>query len=348
MLGRNWPRWFKGRRNMGPVVSNGDEATRIVQPGPVATPDKRTSANVEKLIFVPGRESPVKIEQITEPSIYVVQHSQLTYDTQGNIELDRFLKEQTRTKGEKQPYFFLNQTDTTQDPYDLDNIPEIAGRLCYMSFDKPRPGGNGTYLEHIRETGHGSVLEHASVGFILTGVSRSLTHELVRHRAGFAFSQLSQRFVDHEPTSDTGAWLFICPLALLNRPRAIEIWERSVASSAAAYEELSIELARDFDPSPTSGVPAQLPKLSLKQQREAARSVLPNSTETKIFVTCNFRALRHLFHMRGSIHADREIRRFARRLYDSIKDLDISKELLSDVTISDDEQDVLTVGYPKV
>src|SRR5437764_13336197 len=56
-----------------------------------------------------------------------------------------------------------------------------------MSFLRPRPGGNKTYLGHILEVGHGSVLEHAYWNFIFSGISRSATHELVRHRAGWAY-----------------------------------------------------------------------------------------------------------------------------------------------------------------
>jgi len=73
---------------------------------------------------------------------------------------------------------------------------EVGGRVCYMSFAKPRPGGNAAYLKHIKEVGHGSVLEHAVWTLVITGVSRSLSHELVRHRAGWSYSQLSQRYVD--------------------------------------------------------------------------------------------------------------------------------------------------------
>lgn len=58
---------------------------------------------------------------------------------------------------------------------------------CYMSFEKPRPGGNKAYLAHIKEVGHGSVLEHGVWNFLFTNVSRSLTHELVRHRAGMSY-----------------------------------------------------------------------------------------------------------------------------------------------------------------
>jgi thymidylate synthase (FAD) len=82
-----------------------------------------------------------------------------------------------------------------------EKLVEVAGRLCYMSFAKPRPGGNHAYIHHILEVGHGSVLEHAIFSLVITGVSRSLTHELVRHRAGFGYSQLSQRFVDESDCS---------------------------------------------------------------------------------------------------------------------------------------------------
>lgn len=296
----------------------------------------------------------IVLNEITNPSVYLINHSQLAYNNDGNIELERFLDEQTTTKGEKQKHFFtrpgqehLSYADQL-DAFDLDNIPEVAGRLCYMSFDKPRPGGNMTYIEHIKETGHGSVLEHAVFGFIGTGISRSLTHELVRHRAGFGFSQLSQRFVDHEPTTASGAWSFVCPLALTGKgmEKARAIWQQSMMDSARAYEELSDELGR------VSGLggngEGNTPRLSVKQQREAARSVLPNATETKIFFSCNARALRHLFHMRGSIHADREIRRFVRRTYEKVMELDVCQALLSDVSVTDDENDVISVKYPHV
>ena len=89
---------------------------------------------------------------------------------------------------------FARQTDTGSCGRTSDW--KTAGRVCYMSFAKPRPGGNHAYLNHILEVGHGSVLEHAVWCLVITGVSRSLTHELVRHRAGFSYSQLSQRYVD--------------------------------------------------------------------------------------------------------------------------------------------------------
>jgi thymidylate synthase (FAD) len=91
------------------------------------------------------------------------------------------------------------QSSPYADP-DPDILAEFAGRACYQSWDRPNPATatNQTYLAHILEVDHGSVLEHASATFYVTGVSRSLTHELIRHRAGMAYSELSQRFVNME------------------------------------------------------------------------------------------------------------------------------------------------------
>jgi thymidylate synthase (FAD) len=78
-------------------------------------------------------------------------------------------------------------------------LAEFAGRACYQSWAKPNPATatNAGYLRHILEVGHLSVLEHGTVSFYLTGISRSLTHELIRHRH-FSYSQLSQRYVPEQ------------------------------------------------------------------------------------------------------------------------------------------------------
>ncbi|MGE3818494.1 MAG: FAD-dependent thymidylate synthase [Isosphaeraceae bacterium] len=179
-----------------------------------------------------------------------------------------------------------------------EKLIEVAGRLCYMSFAKPRPGGNKAYVGHILEVGHGSVLEHAVFNFIITGVSRSFTHELVRHRAGFGYSQLSQRFVDESSCE------FVEPDAIAEDPELHRIWTEAVQASQRAYRLLADGLAAKF---------ADLEDKTLrrKKAREAARSVLPNATETKIFVTANGRALRHFIEMRADPAADVEIRKVA-------------------------------------
>jgi len=179
-----------------------------------------------------------------------------------------------------------------------EKLIETAGRLCYMSFQRPRPGGNKAYIGHLLAVGHGSVLEHAVFNLLITGVSRSLTHELVRHRAGFGFSQLSQRFVDESECS------FVEPTVIASDPELHRIWLDTMRASQVAYRELADLLMETFKdlPDRTS---------RRKKAREAARSVLPNATETEIFVTANARALRHFIEMRGDAAADVEIRRLA-------------------------------------
>lgn len=177
-------------------------------------------------------------------------------------------------------------------------LTEIAGRLCYLSYAKPRPGGNKVYLDHILEVGHGSVLEHAVWNFVFTGVSRSCTHELVRHRAGWAFSQLSQRYVDESVAE------YVEPDAIAANAELHALWLEAVAHAHQAYLKLVEKLAEHFKDEPDR-------TLRRKLARQAARSVLPNATETKIFVTANARALRHFIEMRGSRHAEVEIRKLA-------------------------------------
>jgi thymidylate synthase (FAD) len=89
-------------------------------------------------------------------------------------------------------------------------LAEYAGRICYMSQSNPAHRTTAEYLTNIMRQGHGSVLEHANYTVLAEGVSRSLSHELVRHRAGMAYSQLSQRYVD---SSDAA---FVMPPALLD------------------------------------------------------------------------------------------------------------------------------------
>jgi len=84
---------------------------------------------------------------------------------------------------------------TTDSEVAAEVLAEIAGRTCYMSFGKGRKSSR-EYLENILTSKHGSVLEHAVWCLLITGVSRALTHELVRHRAGFGYSRLSQRYGD--------------------------------------------------------------------------------------------------------------------------------------------------------
>jgi thymidylate synthase (FAD) len=200
-----------------------------------------------------------------------------------------------------------------------EHLVEIAGRLCYMSFAKPRPGGNQAYINHILEVGHGSVLEHAVYSMIFTGVSRSLTHELVRHRAGMSYSQLSQRYVDKVS--------FVRPPGIKPDSSAERVWASNIAHSLASYESMIETLEyNDF-------ADIDNPTLRRKRARETARAVLPNCTETKIFVTGNARAWRHFLELRGSIHADAEIQRLAIAVLDVLQAE--SPNIFGDYTVTD-------------
>src|SRR5579864_6542610 len=76
-----------------------------------------------------------------------------------------------------------------------ERLVEFAGRVCYMSFGSRQSSGTtAEYIRRLIRNGHDSVLEHASWTILVSGVSRAFTHQLVRHRAGFSFSQLSQQY----------------------------------------------------------------------------------------------------------------------------------------------------------
>ena len=181
-------------------------------------------------------------------------------------------------------------------------LSEMGGRTCYMSFGaKQGRRSNAEYIGNILEQRHGSVLEHAVWTFLITGVSRALTHELIRHRAGWAFSQLSQRYVDETETD------FVEPAIIASDPELHALWLESIETSRAAYVALAERLAARLK----TGQPHLAGTARRKAARQAARSVLPNATETKIFVTVNARALRHFIELRGSEHAEPEIRQLA-------------------------------------
>jgi thymidylate synthase (FAD) len=186
----------------------------------------------------------------------------------------------------------------TTDADDGSALVEFAGRACYQSWSKPNPktATNAGYIKHIIDVGHFSVLEHASVSFYITGISRSCTHELIRHRH-FSYSQLSQRYV---PEKDSQV---VIPPGM-DDPELQQILTKAADASRATYIELLARLEAKSADQPNA-------VLRRKQARQAARAVLPNATETRIVVTGNYRAWRHFIAMRASEHADVEIRRLA-------------------------------------
>ncbi|MFI7608516.1 FAD-dependent thymidylate synthase [Micromonospora sp. NPDC049366] len=201
-------------------------------------------------------------------------------------------------------------------------LAEFAGRACYQSWRKPNPATatNAGYLAHILEVGHLSVLEHGSVTFYFTGVSRSFTHELIRHRH-FSYSQLSQRYV---PEHDAA---MVEPDVIAADPDLHRVFTRATDAAVTAYNELLHGLERRGDglnhrpgPNPEACAICQeqwpcrmgsYKTAAKKAARQAARAVLPNATETRIVVSGNYRAWRHFIAMRATEHADVEIRELA-------------------------------------
>jgi len=219
-------------------------------------------------------------------------------------------------------------------------IIEISARICYMSYGKGRRDIE-EFVTNLLSKGDGSVFEHVNFGFMMTGVSRTFTHELVRHRAGFAYSQRSQRFVN-ESDAD-----FVIPPALAEeRPgteKARQILEDAIEDAQKTYKTLVSELYAAL-PEDQFGMQTD----RRKAVRQAARAVLPNATETKIFVTANVRAWRHFIEMRGAAFADWEIRKVALMVLDILK-----KEaplLFGDFTVEDllDGTQVAKPKYSKV
>jgi len=249
------------------------------------------------------------IRIITEPSVRVVTRQRVDYSG-----LDALM-------GELGCQW---ESDAGEGP---EAIPEVAGRLCYLSYPNPRPGGNAAYLRHILEAGHGRVLEHAVFGLLLTGISRSLSHELITHKAGASFSELSQRYVDCSGVA------FVLPPAIYVGKK---LADREIEQEGGAYSQhyhLLDAYWRWFDAcgealmsyeyeveSLTATAPAELTGTERRKwARQAARSVLPNCTETKVFMTANARCLRNMIEMRASRHADAEIRNLFCKVHDVLK-----------------------------
>lgn len=213
------------------------------------------------------------------------------------------------------------------DSTDGEKLAEFAGRLCYMSQANPAERTTEKYLENIFKSAHGSVLEHANYSMLVEGVSRSLTHEWVRHRAGWAYSQLSQRFVGEDHIA------FVVPPALLGSKQfkeaqmALMRFEAHCNQAFVAYGVLSELFYTQFKDFPDK-------TMRRKKAREAARCVLPNATETKLVMTGNVRAWRTVLGLRGDPHADAEINRLARACATLLKAT--TPNFFQDMQVTDD------------
>lgn len=158
--------------------------------------------------------------------------------------------------------------------YSPSGIAEVAARL-----DEEEVAG---FLRVLVDMGHHSPLEHASFQFGIEGISRALTHQLVRHRIA-SYSQQSQRYVSK------AQFEYIIPPSIRNRPEAVELFRRQMQDVQDCYDRL----------------------LALGVPREDARYCLPNACETRIMISMNARALLHFFEVRCCQRAQWEIRALA-------------------------------------
>jgi thymidylate synthase (FAD) len=235
--------------------------------------------------------------------------------------------------GEDSPFpEYLN--DPTHLP-DSAQLCKTAGQLCYMSFGRKRSynADANRYFDNLKSSGHGSVFEHANFSLLLYGISRSVTHELVRHRAGVGVSQQSQRYVSgrmvrfvERPEYAIDEVLhgqFLQRIEHASEEYAT-ITERILGMQKSGTQLLSAEERTDLR----------------KKVQQTARSVLPNETEAPIVVTGNARAWRHIISMRANAHAETEIREMAVRIFlclyltDPILFSDYTLEQLPDGTLA--------------
>ena len=226
---------------------------------------------------------------IFEPSVYLVTRQAVI-----NEELNRFLVDHN----------FEWDYTSREKPGEL--AIEVAGRLCYLSYGTGR-SDVPAYFKNILDSHHGSVIEHAVWGFIFTGISRSLTHELVRHRAGTSYSQLSQRYVNEADAN------FVVPPAIIGHDDELSLWIQEVEADRNNY---IARVERMLKWPQFQAIENRTERR--KAVREAARSTLPNATETMIFVTGNARAWRNMLELRLSSHAELEIRRLQMKVYERL------------------------------
>ncbi len=202
------------------------------------------------------------------------------------------------------PADLANGTGTPQE-----DIIEYAGRVCYRST--ARMGHSPDFLAARIREGHEDIIEHASATFLVEGISRACSHQLVRHRIA-SFSQESQRYTD---LGDNGE--FIIPEAIASNPEALQLWESLLGNIEEAYREFR----------------------NLRIRKEDARFLLPNATSTRLVLSMNYRSLRHFFQLRCDKAAQWEIQQVARAMLRLI--YPTTPSLFRDIVESFDLHDVV-------
>lgn len=283
------------------------------------------------------------VELITRPFVKIAASSMLDPDV-----LIQFAEEHQLTdilNDDNTPLSKIVDAAHAPTNQHLDHLTEFAGRFCYRSWDKGR--SNEEYIANILQERHGSVFAHGNVSFILTGISRSLSLELIRHHVGTNPSQESQRYV----TADGGelevlgfkATSAVVPPNILaldgkiggDGSWVLETFRKDFEDSLKKYHYWLDILKKEMAPRYGGGTIGQ------KRANEAARAFLPNATETRLLYTMNMRAARNIIEQRANPHADLEIRRVAVLMYHEL--LRVAPQ-----TVRDMNEYVAEDGFPGV
>jgi thymidylate synthase (FAD) len=206
----------------------------------------------------------------------------------------------------------LEFTQYLDDPTPLppsSQLCKVAGQNCYASWGPKRTYNKDAtrYFENLKESGHGSVLEHANFSFLFYGISRSLTHEWIRHRL-MSYSQLSQRYVSGRVLR------FVERPEYVDDPELHALFIERIDRAAADYEQIA-QMLMERQKAGVEILSGEARTDLRKKVQQTARSLLPNETEAPIVVTGNVRAWRHVIEMRASAHAETEIRALAFNAY---------------------------------
>lgn len=197
-----------------------------------------------------------------------------------------------------------------------------AAKLCYSKMpadeimDDLTEENVSKFLNMLMEFGHQSPIEHVNFTFAIEGVSRTLTHQLVRHRIA-SYSQRSQRYVTE------GQFQYIVPPAIKENRKAEEIFIKAMEDDQKSYDQIALVLKNKYIKTYIEeGMSEKEAKRKAgKKSIEDARYVLPNACETKIILTMNARTLLHFFNVRCCNRAQWEIREMATQMLYQVREV---------------------------
>ncbi len=248
---------------------------------------------------------------LTAPKVYLICRPQIVEEGLAEFLKDQKLRWPTPIEGVK----------------DAERLTEVAGRSCYMSFgNKAGSKTNRRYIQNLlgrNDDGsfkpgpaHGSVCEHACWSFLVVGAGRGMSHEQVRHRTGWAYSQLSTRYCDFEREEEEGTWdpgFCIPPMALLSEDTKAAFEEELHASKRAYVRllkliECDLRADKGFLDTLQKYDEKERSKILRKAARGAARDILPIGTEAIMVMSANARAIWNCIVLRANEHAESVIR----------------------------------------